>query len=363
LTELVEAGRFEEAVRFLKGWEDETWQQFGAQFVWFKWAEHDRDQARDFLKSEQLSTNVRLSAASALFRGMAARTSPEDVEWVKEFLTRHYESASVPAVEGEVARLWVATGVISVEDFVTWAKADDDAHLATWIQALAGAPHVGVSYSLEGLLSKGDLLKMAGSCLGVTRELQPMIEGADMYTINPKAELAQKVSYLLNQSGKAMAQVLGASDLSAYPAPENGQEREQYFAGVGRQLGEESIGTVQAVVSAFPDAELAGVVWSQYLDERIGRCASPQMMVEDSAKLDAGGGFRDQLIDAFVDKHFDAGMEPLIKAVEALPAGDARDRYALGIAREWTERGNPQEARRWLDQVKNRALVPAAGGE
>lgn len=359
---LVKAGRFEEAVRFLEGWENELWQQLGAQFVWFKWAEHDRDKARDFIESEPMSVNLKQSAASALFRGMAARTSPEDVQWVRDFLTRNYEPGVLPGV-GDVARLWVLTGVISPEDFVGWAKSDGGDRFATWIQALAGAPALGRCESMEGRLAKSDLLEVSSSCLEVARELQPMIEGADQGTSNPKMKLERSVAMLLSYSGVAVAQVLGASDLSAYPAPEDRKLREWYFDGVGRGLDVEAISDVHAVVVAFPDAELAAMVWTRYLNGRIERIADPGPAVAEIAKLNVQGGFRDQMIDVFVDKQFDRGIEPLTHAVETLPPGDARDRYALGIAREWAERGNAPEARRWLNQVQNRALVPADGGD
>ena len=187
-----------------------------------------------------------------------------------------------------------------------------------------------------------------------------MIDGADGMTINPKAELRQKVSSLLQYSGESLARVVGASDLAGYPAPEDEWSRQMYFSGVGQGLDEVGLPAVHAMVMGASDAKVAGVIWSQYLNAQIRKVADPARIIASSAELEARGGFRDQAIAIYVDKLFSNKAEPLIKAVEALPPGEVRDRYVLGVAREWAEKGNPEEERRWLDQVGNRSLVPSS---
>lgn len=188
LKDLVEAGSFKEAAQFFMSWEDEQWQQAAAHYVWFHWGRQNRDEARDFLGSMEMLPNALMSASSGLFDGLANRTAPEDIEWMKDFLTKNHKPTSVPGVEGNVAKLWVATGVISAGEFMEWAHVSGDEYRGTWIWGLSLAPKTAFSYAFEGQLSKGDLMALVSSCLEVARELQPAIEGADERSINPKAE-------------------------------------------------------------------------------------------------------------------------------------------------------------------------------
>lgn len=157
-----------------------------------------------------------------------------------------------------------------------------------------------------------------------------------------------------------MARVLGASDLAGYPVPEDEWSRQMYFGGVGQGLDEAGLPAVHAMVTGASDADVAGVIWVHYLNAQIRKVADPAIAVANSAELDARGGFRDQAIDIYVDKLFAKNVEPLSKAVGALPPGEVRDRYALGLAREWSEKGNAEEERRWLDQVEDRSLIPSS---
>ena len=110
LEALVEAGRFKDAVQLFMGVEDEQWHPMAAHYIWFHWARQNRDEARDFLGSVEMVPNARMSASMGLFEGLANRIGPEDIKWMKDFLTKDHKPTSVPGVEGSVAKLWVATG-------------------------------------------------------------------------------------------------------------------------------------------------------------------------------------------------------------------------------------------------------------
>lgn len=338
LRSLVDAGRFEEAVRYGLSLPDTSLARPTAvYYAWFAWGSRNRDGALASWENHPETQGT--VALEGLMQGIAFSREPDPLLWLQEHRQSPAEGTLHQQLLTTVGVMWLISGEIEADPFVRMASRVT----RPWYQTTElSAAISSLTEQCADLIAMGRLERNDGAeillRLRSAVEQQAAAEGSDS---------SLEAGYA-DQLGSATGRVAGAADSMAdYHLPAGEQSRRAFLVGLAGGLAEELPTRVAALAESDPTT--GALLWRFYAGE-------PAMTGKTFNARFFDASLPENLLTAALDAGLDAGTQELnedyaAKWIDGLPTGRVKNLAMLRLSDRLDQAGQGKSAENWKQKA------------
>lgn len=324
------------------------------------WANQNKNDCLAWLLKSGISNECLQKGLMGIFTSAAQDTSQEGRIWVKDMLEQAHEIPGFNDRLKQVAKGWVTSGILTVDEYVSWWQDFS----AAYPEELAIGSVYSSLYAVAYTLYQTDMMageansqnanqatsdsEMILICDELKDSLSELSKSVTKDASDPNlGQMLQLSRFIGKMSSKydGMAVPLDAND-----PPGNILLREPYFAGVGEALSAYHVSEVVSFLGNSKNPSDVGFAWKGYIESRSSTTARADLINElNNSRIP--GFLVETAAEQVARRMIEDDSLAASKEIAALPSGPIRNTMIQSLVGFLDRIGRKDEAKQWRSQL------------